>query len=105
METGHLFVDKLVKIQRARSLPGIDLATQIGKVNTSSVTFVMENGSKPKNSDWILELDLDEDTGAPRQPISIIRTFKIQDAFPARGENSRIEFWYCHSEERNFKKK
>lgn len=102
MATGYLFVDKLVKLQRARTTPGIDLLTEIGIVNTSTSTFILEQGAKPKNTDWILELDLNEDTGAPKQPISVIRSFKIQDSFPARGKDGRIEFWYCYTEERNF---
>jgi len=102
MGTGHLFVDKLVKLQRARSAPGIDLLIKTGKINTSTVNFAVETRNYPKNTDWILELDLDESTGIPRQPFSVIRAYKIQEAKPKRGKNGRIEFWYCYTEERNF---
>jgi len=102
MGTGHLFVDKLVKATRARYMPGVDILSEIGKVNTSSKTWVVHHNVKPKNTDWILELDLDESTGIPRQPFKVKRAFKLQNTFPARGPKGRIDYWYCFSEERNF---
>ena len=103
--SGHLYTDKLVKVDRARSTPGIDSISKIGNINTSGVSFIIEQRSRPKNTDWILELDLEEKTGTPRQPFKAIRAFKIQSAHPCRGKKGKISFWYCVAEERNFETK
>ena len=101
MGTGHSYVDKLVRVQRARSQPGVDLRTEIGKVNTTTKTFVFEQDVRPKVGDYTLELNLDSN-GAPVQPFRIRRAYRIQNAWPARGKAGRIDYWYCLAEERNF---
>lgn len=102
MGTGHLYVDKLVKAQRIRSVPGGHLRTKLGKISTEIKNWVIESRNKPKSTDWILELDLNERTNAPKQPFSVVRAFSIQSAKPARGKRGRIEYWHCTAEERNF---
>jgi len=102
MGTGYLYVDKLVKAQNARTTPGLDFSTQIGKINTQTITWIIQHDKRPKTTDWILELDLDESTRIPRQPFVVKRSFAIQDAWPYRGKNGEIIYWYCLSEERNF---
>jgi hypothetical protein len=102
MNTGHAFFDKLVMGYRYLSQPGFDYKTEIGTINTKTQVFILEHDKKPKNVDMILELDLNEATGAPRQPFSITRAFSIQDAQTMRGDNGRIEHFRCFVEERNF---
>jgi len=100
--SGYPFVDKVTQGFRYLSTPGFDFATQIGNVNTEAEVFIIEHDKQPKSTDYIVELELNEVTGAPIQPFKITRVFKIQGAFPLRGDKGRIEFWRCFVEERNF---
>lgn len=100
--TGYPYVDKLVQGYRYLATPGFDFRAQIGIVNTETNVFIVKYDKQPKSTDLIAELVLDETTGNPRQPFKISKMFKIQDAFPLRGDDGRIEFWRCFVEERNF---
>jgi hypothetical protein len=100
--SGYLFVDKLVRAYQPRPLPGVDFFSELGLVNTKTQAFFLKEPTKPKNTDFILELDLDEATGIPRQPFTITRIFSIQTAESLRGVKGRIEYWMALTEERNF---
>jgi hypothetical protein len=97
----HSYSDKLVKAFRYLGSPGFDFLTQLGNINTRSATFIVEYDKQPKDTDFILELESDEETHIPYQPFNVVKVFKIQDSFPLRGDDGRIEFWRCHVEERN----
>jgi hypothetical protein len=105
MGSGFVFIDKLVKGFRYLSTPGFDFRSEIGILNTETQVYIIEHDKKPKETDFIFELELNEETGTPRQPFSVNRVFKIQNAFPARGDDGRIEFWRCFVEERNLTNK
>lgn len=102
MGTGYLFVDKLIKSFRIRYISGTQISTEIGATSTDSNRYFIQHNERPKNTDFIMELDLDESTRLPRQPFRIRRAFKIQDAEPLRGTNGRIEYWSCMTEERSY---
>lgn len=102
----HYYIDKLVRGFSYLAQPGFDFQTQIGNVNTKLRVFIIEHDKKPKNTDYILELVLNEDSGTPKQPFTINRVWKIQDAEPMRGgqpkgPRGRIDFWRCFVEETN----
>lgn len=98
---GYSYVDKVVKGFRYLSVPGVDLKTSVGFVNTRSEVYILEHDCYPKPVDWILELELNETTMVPVQPFRVTSAFKIQDCMALRGDNGRIEFWRCPVEERN----
>ena len=101
------FIDKLVKGFSYLSQPGFDFQTQVGPINTKLRVFILEHEKKPKNTDFILELNLNEDTGVPIQPFKVTRVWKIQDAEPMRAgqptkkPTGRIDFFRCFAEESN----
>lgn len=101
----YYFVDKLLKSFRYLAQPGFDFQSRIGVINTKTQVYILEHDKKPKNTDYILELDLDEN-GIPKQPFKIQRVFRIQDAQEMRAEDpgthhgSQI-FWRCFCEEHN----
>jgi len=101
---GYAWVDKIIKGFRVQYAPGFDFKSNLGIINTQSQVYILRYDNMPKNIDYILELDLHENTGEPKQPFKIKRNFKIQSAFPQRGDRGRIEFWRCFVEERNFDK-
>ena len=102
LSTGFLFVDKLIEAYSYLAVQGRDFLTEIGKVNTDTHIYILKHGSKPKEGDFIAELDLNEDTGEPRQPFAIRRYFKVQDSKEYRGQDGRIEYWRVYAEEHNF---
>lgn len=102
MGIGYLFIDKLIQAFRYLSGPGFDFLTQIGSINTKTIVYILEHDTYPKNTDFILELDINEATGIPRQPFVIRQMFKINDAHDMRGDKARIEFFRCYVEEHNF---
>ena len=104
--SNYYYVDKLVRGYRYLAQPGFDYQSQIGSINTKTQVYILEHDTKPKNTDFVLELELDEATGQPKQPFSISRVFNIQDAQPMRGGQPKtvsggIEFWRCYAEEDN----
>jgi len=99
--TGYLFRDELVKGFRYLSQPGLDFLSEGGPLNIKTQVFILEHDEFPKSVDYLLELDLHEETGVPRQPFKITKAHKIQDAQPMRGDDGRIEFWRCFTEERS----
>jgi len=104
LNTGHLFADKLVKAYSYLPAAGRDFLSDIGIINTETVVYIFEHGSKPKTGDIVCELDLNEATGTPRQPFSIRRMFTIQDSKEMRGDDGRIEFYKTYCEELNLDK-
>lgn len=104
--SNYYFIDKLVKGYRYMAQPGIDYQSEIGTINTKTQVYIIAHDKKPKNTDYILELELNEETGQPKQPFKIARVFNIQDSQPMRGGqpktiNGGIEFWRCYAEEDN----
>lgn len=100
--TGHSYVDKLISGHKTLALPGIDFKAEIGGINTTVQYYYLEHSTKPKTTDFILELDTDVTTGVPRQPFRIVRAYKITDSQPLRGDRGRIEYWKCLVKEQNF---
>jgi hypothetical protein len=98
---GYSYIDKLTKGYGFRGATAIDQRTNVVMINTENIVWVLQHNIYPKNSDYILELDLDESTGIPKQPFSIIKAYKIQDAQSMLGDDRRIEFWSCYTEESN----
>jgi hypothetical protein len=101
MGTGHPYVDKIVKIYRYLSTAGFDHRSPIGNLSTRVDKCYIEHDARPKENDFVLELESNELTGVPVQPFNIIRVFQIEEAHPNRGTDGRIEFWTCTIEERN----
>lgn len=100
------YVDKLVRGRRYLAQPGFDFQTQVGVLNTKLQVYIIASDKYPKNTDYILELYKDENTGVVKQPFQINRVWKIQDAQPMRGGQpvkhpAGIEFFRCFVEEDN----
>jgi hypothetical protein len=102
MGTGHPFVDILAKCYRTIHSPGMDFLTQLGKINTRTHTYYFESRYKPKETDYIIELDFHAATGKLKQPFRATRLYKIQDVKAYIGQKSRIKYFRCTAEERNF---
>jgi hypothetical protein len=102
LSTGFLFVDKIIQAYSYLAVQGRDFLTEIGKVNTDTHIYIIKHGAKPKEGDFIAELDLIESTGEPRQPFAIRRLFKVQDSKEYRGQDGRVEYWRVYAEEHNF---
>jgi hypothetical protein len=100
--TGHAFIDKLTRAYSYVVAQGFNPRTKIGTVNTKTSVYLLDYNILPKEADFILELDLIESTGVPRQPFSIRKIFKINDARPMRSNRGRIEFFRCFTEEYSF---
>lgn len=101
LDVGYSYVDKLIKGYSYRGSPGNDENTQVGIINTENLVWALQHNSYPKTSDYILELDLDLTTGVPRQPFRIIRTHKVSDAQAMLGDDRKIKFWRCFTQESN----
>ena len=104
--SSYTYTDKLIKGYRYLAQPGFDFQTQVGVINTKLRVFIIEADKMPKNTDYILELELDETTGIPVQPFSVRRVWSIQDAEPLRAGQpvshaGGIEFFRCFVEENN----
>ena len=102
----YSYIDKLVRSYRYLAQPGFDYQTQVGTINTKLRIFIIESDKIPKNTDYILELDLDEKTGIPIQPFSITRVWRIQDSESlCAGQPTKhgggIEYFRCFTEEDN----
>lgn len=102
MGIGHPFTDELVNGYVWRNFfVGSEFPTQLGKISTQGRSVVLQHTETVNKFDWILILDLDPETGQPRQPFSIQQSFIIVDAFALRGKDGRLEFWRCALQERN----
>ena len=104
LNTGYLFVDKLVRGYSYLTAAGRDFLSSVGNINTDLVIYIIEHNTRAKEGDYICELDIDESTETPRQPFKIIRTFKIQDSMDIRCDDGRIEYLKNYCEEYNFDK-
>jgi len=104
LNTGFLFIDKLVKGYSYLPAAGRDFLSDIGVINTETVVYILQSGAKPKTGDYICELDTDELTGVLRQPFVIRHVFVIQDSKEMRGDDGRIEFFKTYCEEHNLDK-
>jgi hypothetical protein len=100
--TGNAFLDKLVKARKSDRSPAKKFLSEIGAIGTDTKNFFLEYDVYPKNTDFVLELYLDEATGSPIQPFKVRRVYKIQTVSPGRGTGGRIEYWDCLAEQRNF---
>lgn len=100
LSTGYLFTDYLVKGYMWLGLLGVEIGSAAGKISTQQRNLVLQHNRPVTKFDFILELDLDPETGNPRQPFRIMRTFKVQDSMALLGDNSRVEFWKASVEER-----
>lgn len=106
MGIGFAFSDEILRGFRYLSNPGFDFLSQVALINTQSLVFILEHDKAPKDTDYLLEVVLDESTGDIIIPPKISRIYKIQDSLPMRGGQpgpvGRIEFYRCSVEERNF---
>jgi hypothetical protein len=102
MGVGYLYIDNLVKLRTSDRSSAKKFLFELGAINTSNRDFFMESDTRPKPSDFILELHLNEDTGAPIQPFKIRSVYKVQDVYQARGIGGRTSYWHCLAETRNF---
>ena len=100
--TGFLFIDKLVEGYSYLAVHGREFRSEIGRVSTNTPVYILKDTSKPKEGDLVAELDLDEETGIPRQPFRIRSLFLIQDSKEYRGESGEIEFFRLYTKEQNF---
>ena len=100
LSTGYVFTDYLVKGFMWKQTLGTDFNSGVGLISTQNRNLVVEHNRPVNKFDYVLELDQDPDTGQIRQPFRIIRTFLVQDVFPMKGDNGRIEFWRCVVEEK-----
>lgn len=100
LATGYLFTDQLVKGYMWQGFLGVEFGAGSGKISTQQRNLIVKHDRPINKFDFILELDQDPDTGKIRQPFRIMRTFKVQDVFPVRGDDGRYEFWKCSIEER-----
>lgn len=101
LSTGYLFSDKLVKGYTWMGVLGSEFMAKPGVISTQQRNLIVEYDRPISKFDFILELDQDPDTGTLRQPMKIMRYFKIQDTLPIRGDGSKLEFWKVSIEERN----
>lgn len=99
--TGYLFTDYVVKGYSWMGLLGAEYGASMGLISTQQRNLVFQHNRTVNKFDFILELDQDPDTGTVRQPLRIIKAFRVQDATPIKGDLGRIEFWKCSIEERN----
>ena len=102
----YYYVDKLARSFRYLAQPGFDYQTPVGTLNTKLRVVIVESDKLPRNTDYILELQLDENTGIPTQPFRIRRVWEIQDAEPMRAGQpvkhaGGIEYFRCFVEEDN----
>ncbi len=97
---GYSYIDKLIKGFRYQASPTLGFKGNIGVLDTETKIFILEYDAIPKRFDWILELDLDENTMQPKQPFRITNAFKIEDSLALRGEDGRIEFFRCNTKAR-----
>jgi len=104
MNIGYSFIDNLVQGYRFELQPGVDFRTPVGIINTQVQVYILQYQAEPKNTDWILELELNANN-QPVQPFKVIRSFKIENALPMPGDNNgRIEYWHCNVSEKNFQR-
>jgi len=101
LNTGHLFVDKIINTYSYQASAGRDYIANLGKISAETVIYIIKHDSRPKQGDYICELDLDESTGIPRQPFRIRRIFSIEDSKEFRGDDGRIEYFKLYCEENN----
>lgn len=99
--TGYLFTDYIAKGYLWLSVQGVEFSTEVGPISTQRTNLVLEFDRPIKKFDRVLLIDLDSETGQPRQPFSIMREYIISDYFQLMGEENSVKFWKCFLEERN----
>ena len=100
--TGHLFTDYLVKGYLWRSyFTGTEYASGPGRIATQGRNLILPHDQPAKKFDLVLVLDLDPETGEPRQPFRIVENHVIVDVFNVIGQNGRSEFYRCTLQERS----
>lgn len=101
MRTGFLFTDYLVKAYKYQDVMGVLFNAQPVTISTGRDFVILRHDRVVNKRDWILEIELDADTGKPAQPFRVVRMYEVQDVYPLIGDESRREFWKCSIEERN----
>lgn len=99
--SGYLFVDYLIKGYMWISTLGFEFKTKVGEISTQRTNLILQHNRAVNKFDYILVLDKNPDTGVLRQPLSVMRTYQVQDSVPLIGKQDRIEFYKCSLEERN----
>ena len=100
-DTGYLFVDCLVKCYAWPAVLGVEFLTPPGKISTQNKNYVIEADRNITTESYILELDIDKDTGKPNQPFKIERAYKIQDFALIKARDDKPAFWKVSAEQRN----
>jgi len=101
LNTGFLFTDYLVKGYFWMGVLGTEYGAAPGILSTQQKNLVIEHDRPIGKFDFVMELDIDHETGKVRQPFAITRYFRVQDSLPLRGDGTQVEFWKCTLEERN----
>ncbi len=101
LTTGYLFSDKLVKAYSWYNILGVAYPAGPGIISTQQKSIVIEYTQTVNNFDYILDLDFNPETGELRQPFKIIRYYRIADATPIVGVDSKLKFWKVSIEEAN----
>ena len=102
MGLGHPFADELVKGYLWRSFfTGTEFPAEPGIISTQGRNLIVRYSDVVNKFDWVLLLDLNHETGEPRQPFNIRQSFVVVDSLGLRGQNGRVEYWRCVLQERN----
>lgn len=101
MGTGFVFTDYLVKAYSWMGVFGVQFESEIGRISTQGKNCVLEHDRPVNKRDYILELDLDNNTGRPIMPFRVLKYFEVQDSSAMLGDGARVEFWRCTLEERS----
>ncbi len=101
LTTGYMFSDYLIKVYMWLGVLGVEFGASVGKISTQNRNMVALHERAINKFDIVLELDLDPETGALRQPFKIMRVFQVQDSMPLLAGDGKVEYWKCALEERN----
>lgn len=98
--SGYVFTDYLVKGFEWVFTPATHFQAELGQMSTQVRHFVVRRTRPLKKFDFLVDLDINPDTGVPKQPFKMIRVYQIQDVRAFSGRGGRVEFWKCTAEER-----
>ena len=86
------YVDYVVKVDRRKVVPDLNIDTRIGDGAVGVDMFYMEHVVPVKEGDLLLEVELSATDQRPIIPFVIRKTYKIIDPEDMRDQNGRVEF-------------
>lgn len=101
LSTGYLFTDFLVRGYGWMGVYGVAYPAGPGLLSTQQRNLIVEYDNTITKFDYILELDLNPETGEVRQPFKILRYFRAADSIAIVGVASKIKYWRVLLEEAN----